>query len=138
MPHRHEQPPATQLLPEPLSISDATTITGAGIGRTIGVPTININLSHVPPSLQYGVYACFITVEKQKFMGALHYGPRPAVKAGIALEVHVIDEVLAHFPSVISLTIIGKIREVQDFPSLEAMRKKIVKDVEIARGMLGA
>lgn len=133
---RKHVPPTAPLLPQPISLCDVRTVTGAGLGRTIGVPTINIDLSDVPRELPHGIFACFVMIGRRRFNGALHYGSRPAVKAGIAMEVHLIDAALPDLPSRLSLTIIGRIRDVQNFPSLAAMRKQIAEDVETARAML--
>jgi riboflavin kinase/FMN adenylyltransferase len=136
MPLKDKPQAIPHLLLKPVTISNARTVIGAGIGKTIGVPTININLSDVPASLKHGIYACSAVIGNRTFAGALHFGPRPAVQKGIAMEVHLIDAVLHDLPSTISVSIIGRIRDVRDFPSLEAMRKRIAEDVEIVRGML--
>ncbi|MDD5055539.1 MAG: riboflavin kinase [Candidatus Peribacteraceae bacterium] len=138
MPHKDRPSATSHLLSEPVTIRDARTVTGAGLGKTIGVPTININLSDVPPSLDHGIYACVVFIDSQKYKGALHFGPRPAVQRDVAMEVHLIDAVLRHLPSTVSVTIIGRIRDVRDFPSLDALRKAIADDVKTARGMLSA
>ena len=132
---QRKPPPASQL-PERILIPNARTVTGAGIGKTIAVPTINVDLSDVPSLLQHGIYACFATIDGKRYSGALHYGPRPTIYAGVALEVHLIDATLADLPPTITISIVGRIRDVQHFPSLDAMKKRIAQDVEIARGML--
>lgn len=138
MPLKDKPQAEPHLLPEPVTIREARTVTGAGLGKTISVPTININLSDAPPSLKHGIYACTAVIDGRTYKGALHFGPRPAVKKGIAMEVHLIDTTLSVFPSGITLNIVGKIRDVRDFPSLQAMRQRIAEDMEMARGMLSA
>ncbi len=71
-------------------------------------------------------------------MGAMHYGPRPVFKDSVSLEVHVLDAHLASVPSSIDVEIIGRIRDVENFESPEALTLRIRKDIQEARGMLSA
>lgn len=119
-------------------ITDAKVISGAGRGKGLGIPTINIDLSAVPDKLAHGIYACRITVDKKIHMGAMHYGPRPVFKDTETFEVHIIDETVDVVPETVDIEIIGFIRPVQDFSSAEALVERIQKDIEEARGMLSS
>ena len=120
----------------PIYIKNARTIAGAGRGKGLGIPTINIDLGAVPNSLAHGIYACWIILDSKKFMGAMHYGPRPVFKDTDALEVHIIGEKVMSVPETVDVEIIGFIRDVADFPSPEALVAQIEMDICIAKGIL--
>lgn len=114
----------------------ARIVSGAGRGKNLGIPTINIDLSAVPPDLAHGIYACRITLAGRTYKGAMHYGPRPVFKDSEACEVHIIDETVDEVPETADIEIVGFIRDVANFPSPEALVERIGKDIEEARGML--
>ena len=102
----------------------------------MGIPTINIDLAAVPPAFGHGIYACRISFAGRKYMGALHYGPRPVFKDTVSFEVHVIDETLPELPLSVDLEIVGRIRDVANFADAEALATRIRQDVEETRAML--
>lgn len=126
------------LLPAPVTINDARVIPGRGRGKGLGVPTINIDLSVVPKDLSHGIYACRITLAGKTYDGAMHYGPRPVFRDGVAFEVHILDETPGDIPASVDIEIVGFIRTIADFASPEALVARIQKDIEEARGMLSA
>ncbi len=128
----------TRKLTPPIVIYNAATISGAGRGKGLGIPTINIDLAAVPLDLEHGIYACWITLDDKKYMGAMHYGPRPVFKDSIAFEVHIIGETVLSVPETVDVEIVGYIRAVANFRSAEALVVQIDDDVRIARGMLSA
>lgn len=119
-----------------LIFTGAKVIKGAGRGKGLGIPTINIDLAAVPADLAHGIYACRITLAGTTYKGAMHYGPRPVFKDSEAFEVHIIDETIDSVPETADIEIVGFIRDIADFPSPEALVERIGKDIEEARGML--
>ncbi len=126
------------LLSRSVIIKNAAVISGRGRGKGLGIPTINIDLAAVPSDVPHGIYACKITLGDTTYMGAMHYGPRPVFRDGVAFEVHILDETVEDIPDTVDIEIIGFIRAIADFPSPEAMMKRIERDIEEARGMLSA
>lgn len=122
----------------PFFLKNLSTISGRSRGRQIGVPTINLDPSSVPKELSYGIYACHITIDGRTFQGAMHYGPRPVFNDDIALEVHVLDQLIAEFPKTVDLEIVSKIRDVQNFESVPALQDAIAADIAAVRAILGA
>lgn len=129
-------PPFPRRLPEPLEIRSAPVEQGAARGRELGYPTINVALRSAPPSLTHGIYACWVTANSQTFKGAMHYGPRPVFNDTETLEIHLIDAVIDVSPRTIDIAVIAKIREVEDFPSTEALLRKIAEDIQTVRAIL--
>lgn len=123
---------------KPIHFSNMQTIVGRSRGRAIGTPTINLDFSLLPDDFQHGIYACWITLGEKKFAGAMHYGPRPVFQDDVALEVHVLDALIEHVPATVDLEIAERIRDVQNFPSVQALQAAIASDIDAARGILRA
>lgn len=118
----------------------ASAITGAGRGREYGIPTVNINLASVPEELPEGIFACFVEIEgdARRYMGAMHYGPRPVFRDSRACEIHLLDARLPALPSTVKVTVVERLRAVENFPSVEALKEQILRDIERCRGILGS
>lgn len=115
---------------------NARTRTGAGRGKEIGAPTINMRLEDVPADMQEGIYACWAHVDGRWIAGALHYGPRPVFKDTLSCEVHLLDVTVESLPERIDVQTVGYIRPVMDFPSPVELVARIQDDVAQTRAML--
>lgn len=116
----------------------ARVISGSGRGRKLGVPTLNLDLSALPPDLQEGIYACFVNVYGKKFGGALHFGPRPVFQDSRSCEVHLLDETLNDPPPEVTIEIVQYLREIRDFPSAAALKVQMQEDIDQTRAILNA
>jgi len=105
---------------------------GAGRGRRIGSPTLNLQLPAVPFTLKHGIYACTVTWNRKTFPAAMHFGPRPVFRAGIACEVHVIGLAVRRPPRTVTVTVVRRLRSVQNFPTPEALQRQIRHDLKKA------
>lgn len=115
----------------------ASAITGAGRGKQYGIPTININLAAVPEHLEEGIYACFMELSDGiKHPGAMHYGPRPVFNDSRACEVHLIDTVVPSLPNAVTVTVVQRLRDIRDFPTVEDLKAQIVEDIAQCRAIL--
>ncbi|HLD32303.1 MAG TPA: riboflavin kinase [Candidatus Peribacteraceae bacterium] len=126
-------------IPVPITFS-ASAIPGAGRGKEYGIPTINIDLAAVPEKLQEGIYACFVEIEDNptRYMGAMHFGPRPVFQDSRACEIHLIDTELSFLPATVTVTVVQFLRKILNFPSVEALKTQILDDIRQCRGILGA
>ncbi|MDD4628861.1 MAG: riboflavin kinase [Candidatus Peribacteraceae bacterium] len=113
----------------------ARVIAGAGRGRVIGSPTLNLEVRKVPKDLRHGIYACCATWNKQPRDAVMHFGPRPVFHAGIACEVHVLEN-FRITPKTVTVHVRKRLRSVKKFPSVEALKRQIAKDIARARAML--
>lgn len=121
-----------------LASFSAQTIPGAGRGKINGIPTINLDTEGLP-SMQEGIYACFAMINGKKEKAVMHYGPRPVYDdPAVTCEIHLLDQLVKEAPGEVSVIVVDFIREVRDFPTVDAMRYEIERDIETARGMLGA
>lgn len=117
---------------------------GAGRGRAIGVPTINLPVPDerklLPPD---GVYAVRVTVEGRgkgegvRYGGMMNQGPRPTF--GVSergLEVHLFDFVGELYGETVWVEWVQRLRDVNTFPSREALIEQLTRDRAAARGSL--
>jgi riboflavin kinase/FMN adenylyltransferase len=123
---------------ETISSFTARVITGAGRGKQMGVPTLNLALTDVPADFDQGIYACYAIIQGQKLRGAMHYGPRPVFQDDTACEIHLLDLSLARTPETVTVHVVEHLRDVADFPSPEALKRQIDEDIRRCKDILGA
>lgn len=82
---------ANYLLGRALSVHGRIT-SGAGRGRTLGIPTLNIEPSHCPPVS--GIFASKIYINGDTYLGASYLGLRPqfADRKNPVLETHLFEQ----------------------------------------------
>ncbi len=83
---------ATRFLGHPYTISGAVTH-GRKVGRTLGIPTINLPLPEEMQKPPFGVYASQVIVGDKRLMAVTNIGLRPTFldKAEPTVEPHIID-----------------------------------------------
>ncbi|MBP9751109.1 MAG: riboflavin kinase [Candidatus Peribacteraceae bacterium] len=124
----------------PFSDFAATVVTGAGRGRRIGTPTLNLDLGSVPTELEDGVYACRARLDGDgnPLPAVMHLGPRPVFHDSRSCEVHLLDDVPPETTASVAVSDLAYLRPVQNFPSKDALVEQIGRDVAAARAILGA
>jgi len=121
-----------------------TVVRGAGRGRTIGIPTINLaspdTRKLLPPD---GVYAVFVTIGKRetgngkRYGGMMNQGPRPTFgEESRMLEVHLFDFDGELYGEVVDVEWVRRLRAVQAFPSRDALVAQLERDRQAARAAL--
>ena len=157
----HEQPISSTLIRTALAHGDldaaarwlgrsygirGTVVRGAGRGRTIGIPTINLAPPDprklLPPD---GVYAVQVTIGSREarsgkqFGGMMNQGPRPTFgEQARALEVHLFDFDGELYGETVDVTWVRRLRDVQAFPSREALVAQLERDRHAARAALNS
>lgn len=128
---------AQSLLGHPFTLSGRV-VHGDALGRTIGFPTANILLRRIVSPVK-GVYAVEVYgLSEQPLPGVANIGTRPTV-AGLRqqLEVHLLDVTMDMYGRHVDVVLRQKIRNEQRFPSLDALKEQIAKDVVTAREFFG-
>jgi riboflavin kinase/FMN adenylyltransferase len=105
-------------------------VRGAGRGRGIGVPTMNLAPPHprklLPPD---GVYAARVSWRGRRRGAMLNLGPRPTFgEAGRTLEAHLFDfegELVGERPTV---EFVRRLRDVMRFASVDELRLQLERD----------
>ena len=120
------------LLGRSFTISGKVTY-GQQLGRKLGFPTANINLNRFRAPLA-GVYAVWVEIEgmSERFKGAANVGVRPTIgdKVKPILEVHLLDFDQQLYGQRITVEFVHKIRDEQQFTSLDNLADSIGEDVK--------
>ena len=108
-------------------------------GRSIGFPTMNIDL-HRRVSPLRGVYAVRVEgLDAAGLPGVANIGVRPTVKGDprYLLEVHLFDFDRSVYGAHLSVEFVRKLRDEKRFDSFDQLREQIRKDAATARSLLG-
>ena len=134
---------AARWLGRPYSVR-GTVAPGAGRGRGIGVPTINLAPPDprklLPPD---GVYAVWVTIEGRgkgeggRVGGMMNQGPRPTFGDDTrTLEVHLFDFAGDLYGEAVTVAWVERLRDVRAFPSRDALVAQLERDRAAARASL--
>lgn len=128
---------AKNLLGRLYSLSGVIT-EGKKLGRTIGFPTANLELTFSEKLIpKKGVYAVLVKVKERVFKGMMNIGLRPTVDgSSLSLEVHIFDFSDDIYGQTISIEFVHYTREEQKFPSIEALKKRLKIDREETLALL--
>ncbi|OGN74406.1 MAG: riboflavin biosynthesis protein RibF [Chloroflexi bacterium GWB2_49_20] len=112
---------------------------GDGRGRTIHIPTANLDLPADKLIPTNGVYACWAWVAGVRRPAVTNIGTRPTFTTGeqaLHVETHLLDHQEDIYGQKLSLEFAGRLRAEQRFPSVEALVGQIHKDIKQARKIL--
>jgi len=134
----------TALLGRPYSISGHV-LHGRKLGRELGTPTLNLRFAHARPAAA-GIFVVRVFgLAEPPLPGVASLGVRPTVEdAGRQLlEVHCLQwpATLGRdgaYGRCIRVELLHKLHDERKYPSLEALRAGIARDVEEARAWLAA
>jgi len=123
---------ATRFLGRPYTLK-GTVVTGHAIGRTIGIPTANLD----PEKELYprsGIFAVRVLIDERPEKGVLSIGSNPTFPGkGFSLEVHILGFEGELYGKQIELVFIQKLRDEKKFDSPELLVEQIKRDIEDAR-----
>ena len=127
----------SEWLGRPYRVS-ARVVPGAGRGRTIGIPTINLDgpppEKALPPD---GVYAALVEWGGGTAGAMLNQGPRPTVgDPRRSIEAHLFGMGQDLYDRMVRVEWVERLRDVQRFPSLDALRAQLALDREAALRIL--
>jgi riboflavin kinase/FMN adenylyltransferase len=113
---------------------------GAGRGRTIGIPTLNLaapdSRKLLPPD---GVYAVRVYWGKGCWGGMMNQGPRPTFGVAVrGLEAHLFDFTGDLYGETVTVEWVRRLRDVQKFPSRQALVEQLTQDAQRARETLNS
>lgn len=116
---------------------DGRVVRGDGRGRSIGVPTANVDCDPVLLPAD-GVYAVVGRVldERTVLHGVANLGVRPTFAAGRSVEVHFLDVDRDLYDRRIRVGFVARIRAERKFDGIEALKAQIARDVGEARDTL--
>lgn len=128
---------AAQMLGRPYALAGRV-VRGDGLGRQLGFPTANLDTTGLvlPPR---GVYAARCEVDHRPYRAVLNIGTRPTITPRaerLRVEVHLLDFSGELYERELEVVVLGKLRDEQQFPSPEALRRQIEADVARVRADL--
>jgi riboflavin kinase/FMN adenylyltransferase len=115
---------------------DAKVIHGDGRGRTIGIPTANLDIWADKAIPKPGVYVCEAFVAGNKFISVTNIGYRPTFEGDPSnprIETHILNFDADIYDSEIRLEFITRLRDEMHFPNVDALVTQIKNDIESAR-----
>ena len=108
---------------------------GKALGRTVGMPTANIQIQDASILPECGVYATRIRIGNGEYVSVTNIGRRPTVddKSYITVETHIIDFDREIYGEQAVLEVYKFLRPIQKFASLKEVQKQVQKDAETAK-----
>lgn len=113
-------------------VLSGTVVHGKGNGQKIGFPTANIKISDplklIPAN---GVYVVETNINGKNYRGAMNIGTRPTfeLNGSRSLEVHVIGFHNNLYEQPLQVEFIRKLRDEQNFGSIDALKEQLAKDI---------
>ncbi len=128
-----EMEKATAFLGHPHILSGEVAA-GRQLGRTIGIPTANLQLPEGVLCPRFGVYACKATADGKTYTAVTNVGTRPTVAGnGITVESWLQDFEGDLYGKKLQLQFYKFLRPEEKFPSLEALQGEIRKNAREVR-----
>lgn len=119
-------------------ILSGTVISGRKLGRTIGIPTANVQ---PPPGVvlpPHGVYACMVKTDCGSYLAVTNIGSRPTVQGHhVTIEPWLLDFDGDLYGKQITIGFHHYLRPEKPFASLEALRREILQNAEQTRKIFG-
>jgi riboflavin kinase/FMN adenylyltransferase len=129
---------ARALLGRPFFV-DGRVVRGEGRGRTLGIPTANLEVINetLPARGVYAAWCQTLDALDTRWPAVVNLGRRPTFGGGNAtVEAHLLDQDLDLYGRHLRLEFAARLRDEQPFPGPEALVEQIRRDVERARALL--
>ena len=113
-------------------------IHGKALGRTVGMPTANIEVTNKNLLPESGVYATRIKVGDETYLAVTNIGLRPTVdnEQQVTVEAHILDFDQDIYGQAVELEVHKFLRPIQKFGSLEEVQQQVKRDIEEAKQWL--
>ena len=114
-------------------------IHGDARGRTINVPTANIAYPREKMIPAKGIYACWASLNDQKYLAAINIGTNPTFtpdKETPNVEAHLLDFHREIYGEDLRLEFVARLRDELKFDSVETLLEQIWKDIEDTKRIL--
>lgn len=113
-------------------------VPGDGRGRTIGIPTANLDFWDQQVIPARGVYACLAEVGGQTYLAAVNIGIRPTFEGSDNphVEAHLLDANLDLYGKTVRLTFFERLRGEKKFPDVPSLIEQIKLDIQHTRRLL--
>lgn len=124
---------ASAFLVSPFCVTGET-IHGRHMGSSLSFPTANMYYPPDKTPLREGVYAVSVYIEGKKYKGIANYGRCPTFRVEYKLLETYIDGFCGDlYGSVLRVYFHFRIRDIKQFPSKEALKAQLEKDIDTVR-----
>lgn len=116
-----------------------TVVHGNQIGRTIGIPTINL----LPPQEKllppFGVYAAWVEIDGKRYNGITNIGCKPTIAGDnpVGVETNLFDFQGDLYGKHAKVSLLKWVREEQKFQNISELKVQMEKDIAFCRSFLG-
>ena len=116
-----------------------TVIHGRGIGKLVGMPTADLQVSRNDALPDAGAYIAAVRVDGETYYGVTHIGPSPTIDSGTepSVETHLFRWRGDLYGRVLEVELYERLRGPQKFEHLSALLQQIRRDCLIAREYWG-
>lgn len=115
-------------------VFSGTVVTGRGLGRTIGIPTANLQITNGVLLPKTGVYACIAHVNGQNYPAVTNIGTRPTVDGHhVTIEPWLLDFDGDLYGKTLKLSFFRYLRPERKFDSLADLKAEIEKNAAQTR-----
>ncbi len=114
-------------------------IKGDGRGKTLGIPTANLDILAERAVPLHGVYVCYAYVNHRRYGSVVNVGVRPTFEGDPVaprVEAHLLDFDADLYHSTLTLEFLDRLRDERRFPSKDALVEQIHQDILNARIIL--
>lgn len=128
---------ADRMLGRPYALGGCVVV-GDGRARRLGFPTANLDVAGLvlPPA---GVYAARARWAGHVAHAVVNIGRRPTIDSAnqvLGVEAHLLDRQIDLYGHDLELVLANRLRDERAFPSLDALKHQIAKDIAAARALL--
>lgn len=125
---------ANILLGDNYSICE-TVVHGKALGRKLGIPTANQNVTNKKIILKSGIYSTICTLDGHKYFGVTNVGTRPTVEDTDHknVETYLIDFDGECYGKKIKVEFVSRVRDEMKFESVDALTNQIKKDISATK-----
>lgn len=124
---------ANDMLGRPFTISGKV-MHGQQIGRTMGIPTINLQVRKEKILPPFGVYASVTEIDSKEYKGITNIGMNPTVsdEKSVKIETHLLDCTKEMYGMKAEVGLYEYIRGEKKFAGLDELKNQIQKDISAA------
>ena len=113
-------------------------IYGKQVGKTIDVPTANLEYDESYVNLKTGVYVTIVEIEDKAYLGITNFGNNPSFNftKKRTIETHILDFNENIYDKEAKISFVKRLRNEEKFASIEEFKKQIEKDKIEAKKLL--
>ena len=111
-----------------------TVVHGKALGRTVGMPTMNLQTEMDVSMVPSGVYASMARLRGKTYRGLTSIGQRPTVddEKHRTIETYLLDFSDDIYGEEVILELHSFIREIRKFDSIQKVKEQVQKDIKAA------